>query len=112
MDIRKWTVYLANLDPSMGTEPEKRRPVVVVQTDLLNNHHSSTIICPLTTQLHTQSNILRVHLRKREAGLLEKSDIMVDQIRAIDNRRFLKRLGMIGRESQRKLMENIQIILQ
>jgi mRNA interferase MazF len=52
-----------------------------------------------------------VHLSKGEAGLIEKSDIVVDQIRAIDNRRFLKKLGMIRRPSQKKLAENIQIIL-
>ena len=111
MEIRKWNVYLADLNPRFGTEPGKMRPVVVVQTDLLNNHHPSTIICPLTTHIHFQSSILRVHLRKGEAGLTEKSDIMVDQLRAIDNRRFVKRVGLIGRLCQKKLVENIQIIL-
>lgn len=111
MEIRKWNVYLADLNPRFGTEPGKTRPVVVVQTDLLNNHHPSTIVCPLTTYIHSQSDIARVHLRKGEAGLIEKSDIVVDQLRAIDNRRFLKRLGMIGRLSRKKLVQNIQIIL-
>lgn len=111
MEIRKWNVYLANLDPRFGTEPGKTRPVIVVQTDLLNNHHPSTIVCPLTTQIHPKSDVLRVHLRKGEAGLMERSDIMVDQIRALDNRCFLRRLGMIGSLNQKKLAENIQIIL-
>jgi len=111
MEIRKWNVYLADLNPRFGTEPGKTRPVVVVQTDLLNNHHPSTIVCPLTTQIHSKSDILRVHLRKGEAGLMERSDIMTDQLRAIDNRRFLKRLGMISRISQKRLLENIQIML-
>ena len=111
MEIRKWNVYLADLNPRSGTEPGKTRPVVVVQTDLLNNHHPSTIVCPLTTQIHSKSDVLRVHLQKGEAGLMERSDIMVDQLRTIDNRRFLKKLGMIGSLSQRKLSKNIQIIL-
>lgn len=111
MEIKKWNVYLADLNPRFGTEPGKMRPVVVVQTDLLNNHHPSTIICPLTTRLQPQSSILRVHLQSGEAGLIEKSDIMVDQLRAIDNRRFLKRLGAVGRSTQKRLAENIQIIL-
>jgi len=111
MEIRKWNVYLADLNPKLGTEPGKTRPVVVVQTDLLNNHHPSTIVCPLTTQIHSKSDILRVHLRKGEAGLMERSDIMADQLRAIDNRRFLKKLGMIGSLSQKKLAENIKTIL-
>jgi len=111
MEIRKWNVYLADLNPRMGTEPGKTRPVVVVQTDLLNNHHPSTVICPLTTQIRSGLDIIRVHLQKGEGGLIEKSDIMIDQIRAIDNRRILKRLGVIRRENQRKLTENIRIIL-
>jgi mRNA interferase MazF len=111
MEIKKWDVYLADLNPRFGTEPGKMRPVIVVQTNLLNDHHPSTIVCPLTTQIHPESNILRVHLRKGEAGLMEKSDIMVDQLRAVDNRRFVKRLGMIGRTGQKRLTENIQIIL-
>jgi mRNA interferase MazF len=111
MEIRKWNVYLADLNPRFGTEPGKTRPVVVVQTDLINPHHPSTIVCPLTTMIHPQSSFLRVHLQKGEAGLTEKSDIMVDQLRAIDNRRFTKRLGMIGRANQKRLAENIQIVL-
>jgi mRNA interferase MazF len=111
MEIRKWNVYLADLNPKFGTEPGKTRPVIVVQTDLLNNHHPSTIVCPLTTQMHPKSDVLRLHLRKGEGGLMERSDIMVDQLRAIDNRRFLKRLGKIGSLNQKKLTRNIQIIL-
>lgn len=111
MEIRKWNVYLADLNPRMGTEPGKTRPVVVVQTDLLNNHHPSTVVCPLTTHIKPGSNILRVHLRKGEAGLFEESDVVVDQIRAVDNRRFLQRLGILGMKNQRKLAVNIQIVL-
>jgi mRNA interferase MazF len=111
VEIKKWNVYLADLNPRFGTEPGKMRPVVVIQTDLLNGRHPSTIVCPLTTRVHPQSNILRVHLHRGEAGLTEKSDIMVDQLRAIDNRRFIKRLGAIRRANQKKLSENIRIIL-
>ena len=50
MEIKKWRVYVAKLDPRMGTEPGKARPVVVVQTDLLNGTHPSTVVCPLTAR--------------------------------------------------------------
>ena len=111
MEIKKWVLYLADLNPKMGTEPGKIRPIIVVQTDLLNNHHPSTVICPLTTQIRPESNLLRVHLQKGEGGLTQRSDIMVDQIRAIDNRRLLRQLEIIRVESQRKLAENIRIVL-
>ncbi|MDA2919633.1 type II toxin-antitoxin system PemK/MazF family toxin [Desulfobacterota bacterium AH_259_B03_O07] len=111
MKIKKWHVYMADLNPRMGTEPGKARPVIVVQTDLLNGIHPSTVICPLTTKVEPKSRYLRVHLAEREAGLKKKSDIMVDQIRAIDNRRFLTKQGELSRKNQAKLSENLRILL-
>ncbi len=111
MEIRKGDIHLADLSPRVGTEAGKVRPVVVVQTDLLNNVHPSTIICPLTTNVHPQATILRVHLRPGEAGLRRRSDIMVDQIRAIDNRRLLRRLGRLSPDSQTRLRESLFLIL-
>jgi len=111
MEIKKWHVYLADLNPRRGTEPGKVRPVVVVQTDLLNGLHPSTVVCPLTTKVQPRARFLRVHLTIGEAGLKEQSDIMVDQIRAIDNRRLLRVVGKISRKSQIKLDENLRILL-
>jgi len=60
----------------------------VIQTDLLNQlEHPSTMVMPLTTQLSSLGNVLRFHISAREQ-LLQNSDAMIDQIRAIDNRRF------------------------
>ena len=111
MEIKKWHVYLADLNPCRGTEPGKVRPVIVVQTDLLNGLHPSTVVCPLTTKVQPRARFLRVHLTIGEAGLKEQSDIMVDQIRAIDNRRLLGHIGKISRKSQIKLAENLRILL-
>ena len=111
MEIKKWHVYLADLNPRRGTEPGKVRPVVVVQTDLLNGLHPSTVVFPLTTKVQPRARFLRVHLTIGEAGLKEQSDIMVDQIRAIDNRRLLGLIGKISRKSQVTLVENLRILL-
>ena len=111
MEIKKGHVYIADLNPRIGTEPGKVRPVVVVQTDLLNGLHPSTVICPITTQIHTKARFLRVHLATGEGGLNEPSDILVDQVRAIDNRRFVKSTGRISRQSLQRLLENLRTIL-
>ncbi|MBI5166256.1 MAG: type II toxin-antitoxin system PemK/MazF family toxin [candidate division NC10 bacterium] len=112
MEVKKWHVYLADLNPKIGTEPGKVRPVVVVQTDLLNSTHPSTIICPITTNVQPEAQVLRVHLRKGEAGLKQRSDVMVDQLRAIDNRRLIRQLGKISRRSQENLARSIRIVLE
>ncbi len=111
MKIRKFHIYLADLNPRMGTEPGKTRPVVVIQTDLLNDTHLSTLICPVTTQVTERARILRVHLPKGTPGLRKESDILVDQVRAIDNRRFKKHLGEITDRQKETLLENLRVIL-
>lgn len=112
MEIKKWHCYLADLNPRFGTEPGKLRPVVVIQTNLLNEvGHPSTLICPLTTKIIPKSKWLRVHLEKKEAGLNEKSDILVDQIRAIDNRRFKTTLGILQKPSQIQFTECLKVLL-
>lgn len=109
--MKRYEVWIADLNPRFGTETGKTRPVVIVQTDLLNGKHSSTVICPLTTKVVAGLNRMRVHLTVGEAGLTTESDILVDQIRAIDNRRFLQKLGQIPLTAQVKLDENLKIIL-
>lgn len=112
MEVKKWCCYLADLNPRFGTEPGKLRPVVVIQTNLLNEAgHPSTLICPLTTKVLPKTKWLRVHLEKNDAGLKEKSDVLVDQIRAIDNRRFKKSLGGLRKAIQFQLVECLKAIL-
>ena len=109
MKIKQFDIWLANLNPSRGTEPGKTRPVVVVQTDLLNDTHLSTLICPITTNVQPEIELLRVHLKK---GQLDKlSDILVDQIRAIDNTRFIEKIGQLTKNQKIKLRNNLRIVL-
>ncbi len=111
MEIKKGHVYSADLNPRIGTEPGKIRPVVVVQTDLLNGIHPSTVICPITTNIKPKTKYLRVHLTAGEGGLKAPSDILVDQIRAIDNRRLTLSKGRLSPRSLKSLMENLRVIL-
>ncbi|MEI7727281.1 MAG: type II toxin-antitoxin system PemK/MazF family toxin [Bacteroidota bacterium] len=111
MKAKQYEIWIADLNPTNGTEPGKIKPVIVVQTELLNKHHPSSIICPLTTNVQKESEILRVHLKKDCCGLNEACDIMVDQTRAIDNKRLIKKLGIAPSEIIARLKENLKIIL-
>lgn len=95
--IRRGWLYLADLNPQRGTEPGKVRPVLVLQSDLLNNLHPSTVVVPLTTKVHKEASHLRVHLKKGEAGLEHESDVLLDQVRAVDNRRFIQPIGPLSK---------------
>ncbi len=109
--IRQFEVWFADLNPVMGTQPGKVRPVIIVQTNLLNPIHPSTLICPLTTQVHKDVEILRVNLRKSVSGLKEDCDVMIDQLRAIDNRRLIRRVGALDDKVKQEIRTNLRIVL-
>lgn len=112
MLIKQFEIWIADLNPKVGTESGKTRPVLVIQTNLLNKvSHPSTIICPITTNVQNESEILRVHLTKGMANLHEHCDIMIDQIRAIDNKRLIKKVGDLPSLLISEVKENIGIVL-
>ena len=83
---KRGEVWLANLNPRRGTEPGKTRPVLIVQAQaLLEAGHPSTLISPLTTNLIGDAEPLRIRI-PAQSSLRRDSDLLVDQLRAIDNR--------------------------
>lgn len=107
--MKQFEIWLANLNPSKGTMVGKVRPVLIVQTDLLNGFHPSTIVCPITTNILPELEILRIHIGKK--NLDEPSDVLLDQLQAIDNRRFIKKLGYINSTQKNKVRENLKILM-
>ena len=110
MKARRGVLYLADLSPRAGTEPGKVRPVLVVQTDLLNEAgHPSTWILPCTTRL-TGENLLRVVLPRSIAGNRQECEVMVDQSRAIDNRRLVRALKPLPRSILAEVVEKLRTL--
>ena len=111
MTIKQFEIWAADLNPQIGTEPGKIRPVLVIQTNLINSTHPSTIICPITTNVVKGTEILRVHIKKGIANVQKPSDLMIDQIRAIDNKRLIKKIGELPTDLKIRVIENIKIVL-
>jgi mRNA interferase MazF len=106
--IRRGALYLADLEPRQGSEPGKVRPVLVIQTDLLNEvGHPSTWVLPCTTRLSGES-LLRVSLPRGIAGNREECEVMIDQSRAIDNRRFTRSLRGLPRALLREVEDKLR----
>ena len=111
MKIKQFDIWLANLNPQRGTEPVKTRPVVIIQSNALNSAgHQSTIICPISTNVLPNFQILRVRIESGMAGLNQDSDIILDQIRAIDNKQLLKNLGSLPQDTSDEIKQNLLII--
>ncbi|MDR3134326.1 MAG: type II toxin-antitoxin system PemK/MazF family toxin [Prevotellaceae bacterium] len=112
MICQQFDIWLADLNPRIGTETGKIRPVLIVQTNLLNSlPHLSTLICPITTNITKNASILRVSLKKGTANLHQDCDIMIDQIRAIDNKRLFKKLGALPIPFVEQVKKNMLLIL-
>ena len=112
MPIKQFEIWIADLNPQIGTEPGKTRPVLVIQTNLLNKiPHPSTIVCPITTNVKKGSEILRIHLKKGTANFHQAFYVMIGQVRAIDNKRLTKKIWVLPDELVDLVKENIQIVL-
>ena len=83
-------VWLASLSPRHGTEPGKTRPVLILQAQaLIDAGHPSTLIVPLTTNIIEHAEPLRVRV-PAQSSIRRDSDLLIDQLRAIDNRRLVR----------------------
>jgi mRNA interferase MazF len=105
---RRGELWAADLNPRRGSEPGKIRPVVVVQSDLLNEtDHPSTWVLPCTTRLAGE-NVLRVELPTRLAGNSRACEVMIDQSRAIDRRRLIRPLGRLPQVVMNEVSEKLR----
>ena len=109
---KRGEVWLANLNPRRGTEPGKARPVLVVQAQaLIDGGHPSTIIVPLTTNLIDDAEPLRTRV-PAQGSLKRDSDLLIDQVRAIDNRRLVEGpLATLDDELMARVAEALRDVL-
>jgi mRNA interferase MazF len=91
MNINRYAIYLADLNPTQGGEMNKVRPVVVVSMDAMNDALSTIVVCPLTTQLHPK---WRSRVQIKCGG--KTAEITVDQIRTISKVRLKKKIDSLS----------------
>lgn len=109
---KRGEVCLANLNPRRGTEPGKTRPVLIVQAQaLIDAGHPSTLVIPLTTNLIDDAEPLRIRV-PAQASLRHRSDLLIDQLRAIDNRRIVEgRLARLDEPTMARVAAAIREVL-
>ena len=105
-------VWVADLNPRRGTEPGKTRPVLIVQAQaLLDAGHPSTLVAPLTTHLIDEAEPLRIRI-PAAGNLQRESDALIDQLRAIDNRRLVRGpLAHVGPRAMTRVGEALLEVL-
>lgn len=89
--VKQYEIYLADLNPSIGKELKKTRPVVIISKNDMNKHLDTVVICPLTTSIHPKwRSRIQVLCQKK------KAEIAVDQIRTISKSRLIKKIDNLS----------------
>ncbi|WP_319522070.1 type II toxin-antitoxin system PemK/MazF family toxin [uncultured Desulfosarcina sp.] len=89
--IKRYEIYFADLNPTIGSEIKKVRPVVIISQDEMNKYLDTVVVCPLTSKLHPQ---WRTRLQIKCAG--KNAEVAVDQIRTISKQRLKKKTDQLS----------------
>jgi len=102
MVVRRFEVYLVNLDPTTGKEIQKTRPCLVISPDEMNKSIATVIIAPMTTKGRNYPSRVDCVFEEKEG------QIVLDQIRTVDKIRLVKHLGSVSREEKKAVLAVLQ----
>jgi mRNA interferase MazF len=94
MEVKRFDVYLVNLDPTVGHEIKKSRPCLVISPDEMNRYISTVIVAPMTTKGRNYPTRVPCTFQGKEG------QVVIDQLRTVDKIRLAKRLGKIDSDTQ------------
>jgi len=98
MEVKRFDVFLINLDPTVGHEIKKTRPCLVISPDEMNRHISTVIVAPMTTRTRNYPTRVKCIFDNKEG------EIVLDQIRTVDKNRLIKKLGRIDKKTQEEVL--------
>jgi mRNA interferase MazF len=111
MIIERNGIYLANLDPVIGHEIAKTRPVVIVSNNLNNRYSGTVTVLPLSSTNSKKIYPFEVLLTKGTGNLPKNSKVKADQIRTLDKRRIVKQIGTLSGKAMNHIDEALIIHL-
>jgi mRNA interferase MazF len=109
--LKRGEVWLANLNPTQGSEQAGIRPVIIFQNDIVSQFSTTIIAIPLTTNQRRASLPICILIEKGEGGLSQDSVALCFQIRVLDKTRLIRRLGQLGAETIAQLEEVVLVTL-
>ena len=98
MVVKRFEVYLVNLEPTKGSEIKKTRPCLIISPDEMNSHIDTVIVAPMTTKGRRYPTRVSVTFQGKVG------QIVLDQIRTIDKSRLIRKLGLISKQTQNRVL--------
>ncbi len=109
--MKKGDLFWANLDPAIGSEISKRRPVLIVSNDINNQYAETVTVLPVTTSTE-KIYPFEILIYSGEGNIQESSKIKANQIRTIDKQRLFQKIGSISKSTLKKVEKAILIHLE
>jgi mRNA interferase MazF len=100
--VKRFDVYLINLDPTIGSEIQKTRPCVIISPDEMNRHIRTVIMAPMTSTEKEYPTRIACRFKKTDG------QIVLDQIRTVDKKRLVKKMGTIDPKAQQEVVAVLQ----
>lgn len=101
MVVKRFEVYLVNLDPTIGSEIKKTRPCVIVSPDEMNRYIATVIMAPMTTKGRTYPTRVPCQFEGKTG------QIVLDQLRTVDKKRLVKQLGLTDNKTQKEILAKL-----
>ena len=111
MNIKRGEIYIAALDPVIGHEVAKTRPVIIVSNNIGNKYSGTVTIIPVTSKNLTKIYPFEVYLPNDASPLKKDSKGKADQIRTLDKARLIKSIGMLNDELVNNMDKAIKVHL-
>jgi mRNA interferase MazF len=108
---RRGDIYLVNFDPTAGAEIQKTQPALVLQNDIANRYSAITIVVAITSKFDLPPYPTEVAMQPNESGLPQASSALLNQIRSVDRKRLIKRIGKADAETMRRVEKALKISL-
>ena|SRR5690554_1004097 len=100
--VKRFEVYLISLDPTKGSEIKKTRPCLIISPDEMNRHIRTVIIAPLTSTIRNYPTRVTTTFESKQG------QIVLDQIRTVDKKRLIKKLGAVSPAAREKVLATLQ----
>ena len=111
MNIKRGDIFLVNLEPAIGSEQGRIRPVLIIKNNVSNDYSPTTIIAPITSRIYEKEYPTNIFLSKQDSKLDKDSTILLNQIRTIDKSRIVKKLSYLNDLIMKKVDLAIKISL-
>ena len=109
MNIKRGDIYYADLSPVMGSEQGGVRPVLIVQNDI-GNRFSPTVIAAAITSQQTKAKLpTHITIGAQTSGLTKDSVVLLEQVRTIDKKRLMEKMGCVDDNSMKEINNAISV---